>query len=182
MADADALLEKSPADTRKDLIHINNSNNGVDDSVRQFYDGAGNALPLRMSKTKVQGDWGDGLIDNIVFRDVKLRWNNIGNASGTLSIGLNAGNYQKTTLTGNITSVTILNLPTSGDFYELRLYVHQDGSGGRTISGWPSGTLWPSGSAPDLSGSGANAVDIIVLGTPDAGTTWYGYRVASNMS
>lgn len=181
MAESDSLRSVTPANSYKDIIHLNNSGDGADSTSRNMFDGDGNQLPLQLSTTKVEGDWGDGLLDNVVLRDYKKRFNDIGTVSTTtLQVGLNAGNVQLATLGSNVTTVTFLNLPSSDDYYELTLLLKQDGSGGRTVTGWPSGTIWPGGSAPTIT-SAANSVDIIKIATPDAGTIWYAYRVAADL-
>jgi hypothetical protein len=65
------------------------------------------------------------------------------------------------TLTGNVTSFNLSNVATNG-FYTLR--VVQDGTGGRTITGYNSNIKWIGGTAPTITAA-ANAVDVI--------TFWY---------
>jgi hypothetical protein len=79
-----------------------------------------------------------------------------GNESGTFLLDWNAGQKQRATLTGNITTLTITDPPGPCN---VLLKLIQDGTGGRTVT-WPASVLWPNGQAPTLS-TGANAVDII---------------------
>ena len=70
-------------------------------------------------------------------------------------------------LNANVTSIT---LPTAltGEALSLLLLFVQDGTGGRTVAGWPSIT-WEAGSAPTItSTAGAiTSVPILVLGNGD---------------
>ena len=43
------ISESTPAETYKDLLHLNNSGNGADTTLRALYDGDGNATPLQLS-------------------------------------------------------------------------------------------------------------------------------------
>tara|TARA_R110000824_G_scaffold330996_3_gene517750 strand:+ start:584 stop:1336 length:753 start_codon:yes stop_codon:yes gene_type:complete len=47
------LTGYKPAETYKDLLHMSNSNNGVDTIARQVYDGEGHPTPLELSSTVV---------------------------------------------------------------------------------------------------------------------------------
>lgn len=48
------LTDKDPADTYKDLLHMGNSNSGVDATLRKVHDGEGDDTPLWLDKTRVQ--------------------------------------------------------------------------------------------------------------------------------
>jgi len=87
-------------------------------------------------------------------------------ATTTLNCALS--NVFTTTLTGNITTVTISN-PSDGQ--TINWFLTQDATGGLTIA-WPSSFKWPGGTAGVLS-TAANAVDLLVA-TYRAGTGfWY---------
>lgn len=104
--------------------------------------------------------------------------NAIGNASGTLTIDCSASDVHTTTLTGNITTVTISNAPANNDATTLVLFVTQDGTGGRTIT-WPSSVFCEGGSrSTNLAPvSAASSVTIYTLTTTNGGTTWYAVRL-----
>jgi hypothetical protein len=53
-------------------------------------------------------------------------------------------------------------------------------SGAKTISGWPSGTIWPAATAPTLTAT-AGRIDIITLSSTDGGTTWLGAIVRQDL-
>lgn len=65
------------------------------------------------------------------------------------------GPYQKVTLTGTISSLTIT---PSTACVSLVLTIVQDGTGTHTIT-WPSSVLWPGGSPPTI--TGANTTHLI---------------------
>ena len=49
-----SLFGKKPGNTYKDLLQIDNSNIGVDGTLRVIKDGAGTATPLSVSNSSVQ--------------------------------------------------------------------------------------------------------------------------------
>lgn len=65
----------------------------------------------------------------------------------------------------------------SGDIY--RIFIFQDGTGSRTITTWPTGTVWVNGSAPTLK-TAASAVDIIEFRYD--GTSFYARPVADDVT
>lgn len=76
-------------------------------------------------------------------------------------------------LTGNISSVSFTNIPTSPFSYAITLILIQDSTGGRTID-WPSEIKWPGGSAPTLTTT-ADKIDVVTLLTYDGGASWLGF-------
>jgi hypothetical protein len=91
--------------------------------------------------------------------------------SGSVTVDLDTARVHRLTMTGNVTSVTFSNVPTSGTAAGLTLYLVQDGTGTRTVT-WPASVKWPGGIAPVLS-TAASAVDVIVMETTDGGSVWY---------
>ena len=91
--------------------------------------------------------------------------------TNVLTIDLELGNHAYTTLTENVTTLTLSNVAASDSAMPLILYITQDGTGGFTFA-WPSSFKWAGGSsvAPTLT---AGATDIFVAFTRDGGTTWY---------
>lgn len=109
---------------------------------------------------------GDNLLVRATIKDYALTRSDLGNATGSVTINLENGNFFTATSTGT-TTWTFSNPPsgsTAGGFI-LELT-----NGGSQTQNWPS-VKWPSGSAPTLTSSG---VDVLVFITDDAGTTWRG--------
>jgi len=105
-------------------------------------------------------------------------YNNIGNASGTVTINLETANNFRINRTGNITTLNISNPPNGPRAIGFTL-VLEDGSGGTATVSWPSTIEWANGAAPTLTASGK---DILVFYTYDGGSTYYGFLSANNVS
>ena len=97
--------------------------------------------------------------------------NSVSSSTNAITLDLTTGNSFETTLTENITTVTLSNPPASGTYGELIWKIIQD-STARTVT-FPGSVVWPGGTAPTIS-TASGAVDIVTLKTWDGGTTWYG--------
>lgn len=96
-------------------------------------------------------------------------------SSGAITFDLTNGNSFKVTLTENITSITLSNPPASGTYGEIVIEFIQDGTGSRTVSGWPAAVKWQGGTgAPTITTTASTGRDKIFLSTNDGGTTWLG--------
>lgn len=122
----------------------------------------------------------DATISRPHFKDYSEERTTPSGAGPTLTLDLENGNTFEVTLTGNITTVTVTNPPASGRAGSFTLIVHQDATGGRTIS-WASLFKFAGGTDPTLTAT-ANAIDILTFVTTDAGTSWYGFTAGLNMS
>ena len=91
-------------------------------------------------------------------------------SSGVLALNCASGNVFHVSLNAAITSITFSNIPASGTAYGLTLAFTADGTA-RAVT-WPAAVKWSGGTAPTLTSTNAK-VDIFVLTTWDAGTTWY---------
>lgn len=92
---------------------------------------------------------------------------NIANTSGTMTYDLSKGSYFTATVAG-ITTVSIVNAPTSGSAFGFVIELKNGGSANVI---WPASVTWESNIAPTLSSA---AVDLVVLITRNGGNTWYG--------
>jgi hypothetical protein len=101
-------------------------------------------------------------------------------ASGTLTLDLSLGRFFDTTLTENVTTLTISNAPVSGNAFEVKLLVRQDSTGGRTFA-WGSVMKSPGGTDPTVT-SAANAYDLYVLRSVDGGASVLVETVGQNYS
>ncbi|MAZ23693.1 MAG: hypothetical protein CMB22_02665 [Euryarchaeota archaeon] len=89
-------------------------------------------------------------------------------STGTLTLDCATANVFEFTPSQNITTLTISNIPTSGDAYAMVLKI----TGSAYTIAWGAAVKWAAGTSPTLSTSN---VDVIVLLTVDAGTNWYGF-------
>jgi hypothetical protein len=105
------------------------------------------------------------------FTDYAITSTTVSSSSGSITLDLNDGNAFQTTLTENITTVTLSNPPGSGIYGELIWKITQDTTA-RTVT-FPAAVDWPGATAPTIS-TGSGDVDIIYLRTWDGGTIWYG--------
>ena len=91
-------------------------------------------------------------------------------SSGTLTLNCSLGNVFAVSLNAAITTLTISNIPTTGNAFGITLAFTCDGTA-RAVT-WPAAVKWSGGTAPTLTSTNAK-VDIFVLTTWDGGTTWY---------
>ena len=99
-------------------------------------------------------------------------------ATATTAINLANGGVVALALSASITTMTVTGAPTTGTMGSINFIVTQGGS--YTIV-WPTGTKWTAGTTPVVT-TGAGKIDIYVLITVDAGTTWYGFVTGQNMA
>ena len=99
--------------------------------------------------------------------------------TGAETVDFEDGPVFTQTLTGNVSSMTISNVPASGTAGWITFFLIQ-GSGPFTIA-WPTGTLWPGAVEPTLS-AGSGDIDVITLMTKDGGTSFYGFVGGFNFS
>ena len=88
----------------------------------------------------------------------------LGASSGAIALDLVVAQYFIGTITG-ATTFSFSNVPAVGA-QGVILRLTNPGAGAIT---WPTGTKWPGGSAPAFTVAG---IDVVVLISDDAGTTW----------
>jgi hypothetical protein len=99
-------------------------------------------------------------------------------ASNVLTVDYRLGNVIAFTLNANVTTMTLQNIPASGQFAAFTFLVSYNGSG--STFAWLTSTVhWASGNAPTLTGTNAKK-DVFMVWTTDGGTTWYGAIVGQN--
>lgn len=91
-------------------------------------------------------------------------------SSGTLTLNCALGNVFHVSLNAAITTLTISNIPTTGNAFGISLAFTCDGTA-RAVT-WPAAVKWSGGTAPTLTSTNAK-VDIFVLTTWDGGTNWF---------
>jgi hypothetical protein len=125
------------------------------------------------SKTVTADANGDVLIsEEFKAKSYNETYSAISSSSGTLTVDCETANVFQTTLTENVTTLTISNPPATGTGYAFTLKIVQDTTA-RTFS-WPNAISWAGGTAPTLS-TGSGNVDIFTFYTTDGGTNWYGF-------
>lgn len=109
-------------------------------------------------------------------------WSAPASAANVITLDLSNGNHFKTTLTENITTITISNLPTAqsgSKLISIIWYVKQNGTGSWTIT-FPAAVKWSGGTSPTITTTAAYT-DKIILTTTDGGTTYDG-QITQNYS
>jgi hypothetical protein len=166
-----SFLASAVAFTNSGIYWSNTPTVGIEAAI---YASGANTISLATAKTervRVIANGTMNLFDNILqrpnIRDYSLYRTDLGNATGSITIDLETGNFFTATTTGT-TTWTFSNPPTGttagGFILELT-------NGGSQTQNWPAATKWPSGTAPTLTASG---VDVLVFITDDGGTTWRG--------
>ena len=97
---------------------------------------------------------------------------------GTVSINRDDVAYVAITLTGNITTLSIGNIPAATNVFALTLELIQGGAGSYTVA-WPGTVKWPAGTPPTLTTT-VGKCDVVTLITRDGGTSWLGFVAGQN--
>jgi len=99
-------------------------------------------------------------------------------SAGTLTLDLNSATVFDVALNGNITSLTLSNVQSSGRSSSFILILTADGTA-RSVT-WPASFKWPSAQAPTLT-STSTKKDILSFFTVDGGTTWNAFISGQNV-
>jgi hypothetical protein len=130
-----------------------NATTGIDAKLKAVSDVADAALPKA----------GGTMTGNLKVLTEEYTEVDKGSVSGALSLDCSAGNFFHLTTTGNITSVSLSNVPTG--FFAFMVEITAGGSHSVT---WGAAWKWPGGSAAAQTASGK---DLYVAYTYDGGTT-----------
>jgi hypothetical protein len=169
---------KTPAQVHNDLFYLNNSNNGIDGTLRSLYSGNGIITNLKFSVGFLEADFNKGLLNKPLLNSFYYKYKDIGTSSGSFQIKTDDGNFQKIKLNAS-SSVTIVSDIEESDGFEINLIVEQS-SGGHIINFSPSVFKTPSASFIPLS-SNSGAIDVLKLITFNGGQTWLVYKIASDV-
>lgn len=142
---------------------------------------ADDVLPLSGGTLTGDVNCGDNNVNRAELKDTSETAPTITISTGAITVNFESGNVQKVTHDANITGITLSNPPASGTAGSMTLIIAQDGTGGRTIAGWPSSVKWSGGSAPTFSTT-ASKVNIVTLVTIDGGTTYYGWLAGKDFA
>ena len=145
----------------------------LDPATADLWGGILNTLFLELdseaaTKTIAQS-FADFELSRAKLVDTSETVHNAGNISGAVTLDYENGSYQYATLTGDVTSLTISNLPASGSGGWLTLELNQDGTGSRLLT-LGSAYKTAGGGGVTLS-TGASERDYLFMFTRDAGTT-----------
>ena len=114
----------------------------------------------------------DNAIGRAELTDYSITHNAVSSSSGLITLDLSTGNSFVTTLTENITAVTISNPSPTGKYCQFTWKIIQDSVSARTVA-QPAAVLWPGGTAPTIS-TALGAIDKITYETIDEGTVFLG--------
>lgn len=122
--------------------------------------------------------------DAVIFDKVTLtgpiieKQTAVSSSAGMLLIDCDLGNVFTLTLTENIITLNITNIPASGKAIGITLILEADGTQ-RTIT-WPASFLWSGGTAPTITATNTKK-DVIVFMTYDNGTTFLAFVAGQNL-
>lgn len=98
--------------------------------------------------------------------------------AGVMTLDCEDANVFTCALTGNVSTFTINNIPTSGQAIGITLILTADGTQ-RTIA-WPAAFRWAGGVAPTITATNAKK-DAIVFMTYDAGSSFLAFVAGQNL-
>lgn len=101
--------------------------------------------------------------------------------TGKITIDPTEGNVTKLTVTENVTSIEVLNIPATGEL-KLQLELKQDPTTPRTITWSINGVTptAPGGTLPTFTNT-VDAVDEYIIKTNDAGSTWSLFTIGQDI-
>ena len=102
-------------------------------------------------------------------------------ASGIVTLDLSSSNCFAVNLNANITSFTVTNVPTTGNYIEFILELTADGTA-RTVT-WTLNSIagkFAGGTAPTLTSTNGKK-DTFVIYTHDAGASWMIFKAGQNL-
>ena len=152
--------ELGPVSTLDDLSDVNVTN--VADGETIIWDDANSEwIPLS-----------GNLFINVDATSVKSDMFVETHATTTGAINCEAGNNFTATLSSAMT-VAFSNVPAADGAYACTLKITANGN----AVTWPTGTVWPTATPPELSAG----TDVFVFYTHDGGTTWYGFTAGQEI-
>jgi len=110
---------------------------------------------------------------------ISEEYNAVTSSGNATTVNLRDGTNFSHTLT-EATTFTFSNPAASGKVSSFTIKIVQDASASSFGVTWPAAVDWPDKTEPTIT-TAANAVDIFVFFTHDAGTTWYGFLAGADM-
>lgn len=111
-----------------------------------------------------------GTVTSLQGDDGELTYNNHGNTGATETIDWSAHYVHRLVLNAATVTISYSNVPATGTFAVIRVWLEQDGTGGRDLA-WPAATEWGTVGEPDWTTRAAGDIDIVDLMTVDGGTS-----------
>lgn len=174
---SDRIGDKTPAQIYNDLFYLNNANRGIDGEARYLYSGNGVPTPLKIGAEIIEADFNKGSLKAPVIDSYHLRFNDIGNKTGSHQISTTGGNIQKIRLIGNV-ALTILSNVSETNAFEITLIVEQS-DGNHSIT-FPNNFKTTADASISFS-SNAGALDVLKLITFNGGNTWLVYKSGTDL-
>ena len=97
---------------------------------------------------------------------------------GLLALDFTTYTVFEFTLTQNVTSITLTNVPAAGILASIMIIITGDGTA-RSVT-WPTNFKWPSGTAPSIT-STLNKKDVFVFFSSDGGSSWEAFISGQNL-
>lgn len=115
--------------------------------------------------------WKDdaGIVHPLEGADAELTYLDHGNTGSTETVDAQAADIQRLVANAATVTLTLSNWPASGTPAVVRLWLEQDGTGGRVWS-WPGAVDWGEAGEPDWTTRAGGAIDVVDLMTVDGGT------------
>jgi hypothetical protein len=110
-----------------------------------------------------------GAVHEFAGSDAELSYLDHGNTGSTETVDAQAADIQRLVANAATVTLTLSNWPAAGTPAVVRLWLEQDGTGGRVWS-WPGAVDWGDAGEPDWASRAAGAVDVVDLMTVDGGT------------
>lgn len=157
------------APTSAFVVYQSNNTNGEEGAIAVVDDQSGIAVEKVGSPTSFATE-PTGLV------------NTNASVSGAVQLDVSKQDTFNLTLSGasGTRAISFKGWPPVPEEATVKLYIHNDGGGGKTPS-WPNNVKWPGGTVP-VATSSAGSTDIYVFSSPDAGVTIYGVQVQANFA
>lgn len=183
MTTSDSLRGKKPAGVYKDLFYINNSNDGVDGTLRSVFGGNGEETTVKISTEQSEISFNEGKAIRPQIKNASWTWLSHIDISGTnYTLSCLGGNFHKILLSGVLTNLVISDAPSvllENIVGDITILINAQNI--YSITNWPSNTNWSNGVKPNFATQANNGFLLVRLITLDSGNSWYGQILGENL-